>query len=74
MESKPISELTKLKIENCNLKLSLLQIQYQQMVVEKMAVIEEEVKRLKCKPEEWDLDERNGILIKKPEKIKGEIK
>lgn len=65
MDSKPLSEMAKLKLENINLKLQLLQVQYQQINQEKMRVIEEEHKLLECPPEEWQFDERNGILIKK---------
>lgn len=73
-ESKPISKIAKLKIENCNLKLSLLQIQHQQIGIEKMQIIDAEFKRLKCKANEWNFDERNGVLIKKPEIKKPENK
>lgn len=68
MESKPISEIAKLKLENVNLKLQLLQVQYQQITQEKMRVIEDEHKLLECPPEEWQFDERNGMLIKKSNK------
>ena len=69
MESKPISEIARLKLENANLKLQLLQVQYQQITQEKMRVIEEEHKLLECPPEEWQFDERSGMFVNKSKEV-----
>lgn len=74
MESKSLRIYAKLKIENYNLRIQILQIQAQELLIEKMKVIEAECKWFKCEPDQWQLDERNGVLIKKPEKPKEEKK
>jgi hypothetical protein len=65
MESKPISEIVSVKLENANLKLQLLQIQANQIISSREETIQEEFKRLKCDPKKWQLDERQGVLIRK---------
>lgn len=70
MERKKLSEVAELKIKNCNLILEILRIQMGQVLEEKNRIIMSEFKRLRCKPEEWQLDERTGELIKKENNIR----
>lgn len=63
MERKPINELTKLKLQNANLSLQILQMQANQIMAERDRVLKEEFERLECNPEEWKLDERTWELF-----------
>ena len=64
MERRPIDQLTKLKLQNANLSLQILQMQANQIMAERDRVLKEEFERLECNPEEWKLDERTWELFK----------
>jgi len=67
MDKKKLSEVVELKIKNINLSLKILQMQADQLVAERDRILSMELKRLKCQPDEWRLDERTWELIKWPE-------
>ena len=73
MERKKISEITKLKIQNANLSLQVLQMQANQIIANRDKVLKEEFKRLKCNFEEWKLDEQTWELFKTDKKSVGQI-
>jgi len=63
MERKPINELTKLKVQNANLSLQILQMQANQIVAERDKVLLAEFHRLRCTFDDWQLDEATWELI-----------
>ena len=73
MERKKISEITKLKFQNANLSLQVLQLQANQIIANRDKILREEFKRLKCNFEEWKLDEQIWELFKIDKKSIGEI-
>jgi hypothetical protein len=67
MEAKKLTEIAKLKIQNFNLSLQILQMQSNRIISERDRILSSEFKRLKCKPGEWLLNEQ-WELIKRPDK------
>lgn len=65
MEKKKVSEIIELKIKNFNLSLQILQMQANQIVAERDRILLVEFKRLKCKPEEWQLNTNTWEFFKK---------
>ena len=63
MERKQIDELTKLKLQNSNLSLQILQMQANQIMAERDRLLKEEFESLECNPAEWKLDERTWELL-----------
>lgn len=75
IKRRKLSEIAKLKIQNCNLSLQILQQQVNQIMVERDKILSFEFKRLRCKFGEWLLDEQTWELFKKGEiKTQSEVK
>lgn len=66
MEDKRISEIAEVKLQNCVLKLQLLQMQANYIAKERDEIIANEARRLGCDLNEWVFDEGNNIFIMKP--------
>lgn len=61
MEYKKISELALLKIQNCNLRLRILELQAQQLISERDSLIKTELSKLGCShPEDWRVNDITG--------------
>ena len=65
METKPLSEITRLKLININLSLKILQLQANQLLLERDSILLEELKNLGCNPEEWMVNDQTWEVVKR---------
>ena len=65
-DKKEVSEITKLKILNCNLRLANLRLEAQGVMRAKEQIAVEEFRRLGCNPGEWLLDENSMQIVPVP--------
>ena len=61
--NKKISEVSKLKLMNCNLELQILKMKADQADMERNRILLAEFKRLRCNPEKWKLDPSKWELV-----------
>jgi hypothetical protein len=64
-----LDPMEELKIENINLRLTILQIQANKLGLDKEEALSKEALRLKCSPSKWRFDEGMKGFIELPPKM-----